>query len=87
MICGFCMNKDKKPIIWLKKYINFEQADEPSDIIFENLEYKQISKIIRTFIVYAISFFFAIFSNSICFVIIAGLNALLDYINKKFRQS
>ena len=86
MICGFCMNKDKKPIIWLKKYINFEQADEPSDIIFENLEYKQISKIIRTFVVYAISFFFAIFSNSICFAIIAGLNALLDYINKKFRH-
>ena len=86
MICGFCMNKDKKPIIWLKKYINFEQADESSDIIFENLEYEQISKIIRTFVVYAISLFFAIISNSICFVIIAGLNALLDYINKKFRH-
>ena len=84
MILGFCINKDKKQLIWLRKYINFEQADEPSDIIFENLEYKKLSKIFRTFIVYGISFFIAIFSNSICFVIIAALNALLDYINKKY---
>ena len=86
MLLGSCLNKDKKPILWLKRYVNFEQADEPSDIIFENLEFKKISKIIRTFVVYVISFFIAIFSNSICFMIIAGLNALLDYINKKFKH-
>ena len=84
MICGCCINKDKKPLIWLRNYLNFEQADEPSDIIYENLEYKKISKIWRTLLCYIISVFFGIFSNSICFVIIAGLNALLDYINEKY---
>ena len=84
IICGYCTDKNKKPINWLRSYINFEQADEPSDIIFENLEYTEIEKNFRTFLVYVITFFIAIFSNSICFVIIAALNYLLDYINKKF---
>ena len=84
MICGCCIDKNKKPIIWLRRFVNFEQADEPSDIIFENLAFGIISKNLRTFIVYIISFFIAIFSNSICFVIIASINALLDYINKKY---
>ena len=82
--CGYCMDKNKKPITWFKNYINFEPAEEPSDIIFENLEYTETWKNIRTFIVYLIAFFFSLFSNSICFVIIASLNYLLDYINKKF---
>ena len=84
MICGYFMNKTEKPISWLKNYIKVEQADEPSDIIFENLEYTILFKILRTFVVYAISFFFGIFSNSIFFVILAAINSLLDYINKKF---
>ena len=84
MICGFCINKEKKSIFWLKYYIKVEQADEPSDIIFENLEYTILFKILRTFVVYVISFFFGIFSNSIFFVILAAINELLDYINKKF---
>ena len=87
MIFGCCINKKIKSIDWLKNYIYFEDADEPSDIIYENLEYKRISKNIRTFLVYVISFFIAIFSNSICLVIIAALNALLDYINKKYPYS
>ena len=84
MIFGCCINKSKKPISWLKEYISFEQADEPSDIIYENLEFTKMSKILRTFGVYVLSFVIAIFSDSIGFAIIAGLNALLDYINKKF---
>lgn len=84
MLFGYCINKNDKPVIWFRTYINFEQADEPSDIVFENLEYTQLSKIIRTFVVYVISFLFAIFSNSIGFVIIAGLNALLDFVNRTF---
>lgn len=43
-----------------------------------------MSKIFRTFGVYSLSFIIAIFSNSIGFVIVAGVNALLDYINEKF---
>ena len=86
MICGICMNKEQKALLWLKDYIKVEQADEPSDIIFENLEYTILSKTIRTFVVYVISFFFGIFSNSIFFVKLAGINALLDYINDKFHN-
>ena len=84
IIFGCCINKNKKSIIWLKNYVHFEDSDEPSDIIFENLEYTKVSKFFRTFIVYAISFFIAIFFDSICLAIIAGLNALLDFINKKY---
>ena len=84
MIFGYCINKSNKPVIWFRTYINFESADEPSDVIFENLEYNKLSKILRTFGVYVVSFVFAMFSNSIGFIIIAGLNALLDYINKQF---
>ena len=87
MIFSFCLNLEQKQIYWLKNYIKIEHADEPSDIIFENLEFSILSKIIRTFIVYAISLFFGIFSNSIFFVVIAGVNALLDYINKKIHNS
>ena len=81
MIFGCCINKSNKPVVWFRTYINFESADEPSDVIFENLEYKKLSKILRTFGVYVVSFVFEMFSNSIGFIIIAGLNALLDYIN------
>ena len=86
IIFGFCINKEKKPIIWLKDYIEIEQADEPSDIIFENLEYTILSKAMRTFLIYVMSFFFGIFSNSIFFIIIAAINYLLDYINNKFHN-
>ena len=84
IIFGCCINKSKKPIAWFKEYISFEQADEPSDIIYENLEFTKMSKVLRTIGVYILSFVIAIFSDSIGFVIIAGLNALLDYINEKF---
>ena len=84
MIFGYFINKSEKPNIWFKDYIEFDPADEPSDIIFENLEHKKIFKILRSLGVYSISFLFAIFSNSIGFVVIAGLNELLDFINKKF---
>ena len=57
MIFNFCLNIEQKPISWLRNYIKMEQADEPSDIIFENLSYTSLSKIIRTFLVYIISFF------------------------------
>ena len=86
MIFNFCLNIEQKPISWLRNYIKIEQADEPSDIIFENLSFSTLSKIIRTFLVYVVSFFFGIFSNSIFFVAIAGVNYLLDYINKKIHN-
>ena len=84
MIFGYFINKNNKPFIWFKDYQDFEEADEPSDITFENLEYKKLSRLIRFLGVYSVSFLFALFSDSICFLVIAGLNKLLDYINKKY---
>ena len=61
ILFNFCMNMEQKPISWLKNYIKIEQADEPSDIIFENLKYTIFSKTLRTFLVYVISFFLEYF--------------------------
>ena len=80
LICGCCININKRERFWLKKNIRFERAPEPEDIIFENIEYvNSLSRIIRTFLVYFCSFLLI----CICFIIVTTLNYLQKYIDEK----
>ena len=55
---------------YLKRNVKFEAAPEPEDIIFENLEIKPFSRIVRTALVYIIS----IIICGVSFGIIVALN-------------
>ena len=79
LFCSCCVNKSSENIYYLKRNVKFEAAPEPEDIIFENLETKPIIKIMRTFLVYLISFLIC----GISFIIIVILNKLQEYFNNK----
>ena len=65
-----CVNKNSTS--YYKRNIRFESAPEPADIIFENIETKQIVRIIKTAIVYFIS----VILCGVSFAAIYGLNLL-----------
>ena len=67
-LCPCCINKNS--IYYLKRNVKFEAAPEPEDIIFENLEVKPFSRIMRTVLVYVIS----IIICGVSFGIIVALN-------------
>ena len=67
-LCPCCVNKNS--FYYLKRNVKFEAAPEPEDIIFENLEVKPFSRIMRTVLVYIIS----IIICGVSFAIIVALN-------------
>ena len=67
-LCPCCINKNS--MYYLKRNVKFEAAPEPEDIIFENLEIKPFSRIVRTALVYIIS----IIICGVSFGIIVALN-------------
>lgn len=75
MLCS-CCDKTKENIYYLKRNVKFEDAPEPEDIIFENLEVSSFSRIVRTTIIYIVS----ILICGISFVIIYFLNKVQENI-------
>ena len=74
--CSCCMNKNSTN--YYKRNITFESAPEPEDILFENIETKQIHRFFRTMIVYFIS----ILLCGVSFAAIYGLNLLQMYVDE-----
>ena len=67
-----CINKTKRRNFYLKKNIFIENAPEPEDIIYENLEFSWVQRFYKvlfiyiiSFILIAISFFFIFYLNSL----------------------
>ena len=50
-----CCDKSSENIYYLKRNVKFEDAPEPEDIIFENLEVSSCSRLTRTTIIYIVS--------------------------------
>ena len=73
IFCFCCYKKN------LKTNLDAENAPEPEDVIYENLEYSYIEGSFRTLIVYIIS----IILIGICFGIFIGINMLQDHLNDK----
>ena len=76
LFCSCCVNKSKTS--YYIRYMKFESAPEPADIIFENIETKTLDRIIKTSIVYLIS----IILCGISFAAIYGLNLLQMYVDE-----
>ena len=82
LICS-CCDKSTENIYYLKRNVKFEDAPEPEDIIFENLEVSSFSRIIRTIIIYIIS----ILICGVSFLIIYFLNNVQENITQSEENS
>ena len=69
-ICSCCINPSKRKEYFLKYNISIEEAPEPEDIIYENLEFSRVQRLSRVFLAYIISFILI----SLCFFFILYLN-------------
>ena len=73
IFCFCCYKKS------LKTNLDTENAPEPEDVIYENLEYSYVKGSFGTFIIYIIS----IILIGICFGIFIVINMLQDHLNDK----
>ena len=78
-LCYCLVDKKKRKRFLLKRNIIVDKAPEPEDILFENLQYSWIERILRILLIYFISLIIIF----ICFIIILALN----YIQIKFKKS
>lgn len=69
-LCCCFVNKNKRKNFFLKRNISVEEAPEPEDIIFENLQYSSCERFIRMLFIYI----FSLIIIAICFVVILFLN-------------
>ncbi len=79
MFCSCCVNKSTENIYYLKRNIKFEDAPEPEDILFENLEFSSVTRIGRTVGIYLISLLIC----GVSFVIVMGLTNLQQKIDRE----
>ena len=77
--CFCCVKKIDNTKFWRKFKIQIEEAPEPEDIVFENLEFTTITKTYRVVGMNMISLLLI----GIGFAIIFGLQNLQNYVNKK----
>ena len=68
--CCCCIDKNKRKNFFLKRNITVEEAPEPEDIIFENLQCSSCQRFVRILFIYI----FSLVIIGICFVIILFLN-------------
>jgi len=80
-LCPCCVNKNS--LYYLKRNVKFEAAPEPEDIVFENLEVKPFSRIMRTTLVYIVS----IIICGVSFGIIVALNKVQANLDNKNSSS
>ena len=69
-LCSCCIKPSKRKEYFLKHNISIEEAPEPEDVIFENLEFSWVKRLSRVLLAYSISFILII----ICFFLILYLN-------------
>jgi hypothetical protein len=77
-LCSCCFEKSYKRKIKLLTTLKVEEAPEPSDIIWQNLEFSDLNKILRKIGIY----FITILLISISF----GIVILLNYIQNKYKD-
>ena len=77
--CFCCIKKIDNSKFWQKMKIQIEEAPEPEDIMFENLEFTTMKKTYRVVGMNTISLLLI----GIGFAIIFGLQNLQNYVNKK----
>ena len=68
--CCCCIDKNKRKNFFLKRNITVEEAPEPEDIIFENLQCSSCQRFVRILFIYI----FSLVIIGICFFIILFLN-------------
>ena len=78
-LCCCFVNKNKRKKFFLKRNISVEEAPEPEDVIFENLQYSSCARFVRILFIYI----FSLIIIAICFVIILFLNNFQAKRNKK----
>ena len=78
-LCCCFVNKIKRKNIFLKRNIAVDEAPEPEDVIFENLQCSSCERFIRTLFIYI----FSLIVISICFAVILFLNYFQAKRNKK----
>ena len=78
-LCYCCIDSSERREYFLKHNISIEEAPEPEDIIYENLEFSWVQRLFRTFLAYFISFILI----ASCFFFILYLNK----IQKRISQS
>ena len=71
-LCCCFIDKYKRKRFLLKRNIAVDEAPEPEDVIFENLQYSSFQRFFRILLIYFISFIMIF----ICFVIILTFNFL-----------
>ena len=76
LFCSCCINKNSTS--YYKRRMTFEAAPEPEDVIFENIEVKPITRILKTALVYLIS----VILCGVSFAAIYGLNLLQMYVDE-----
>ena len=67
-----CINPVKREEYFIKYNLSIEEAPEPEDIIYENLEFSWIQRLLRIILVYIISFILI----ALCFFFILYLNGV-----------
>ena len=77
--CFCCIKKIDNSTFWKKKKIQIDEAPEPEDIVFENLEFTTMKKTYRVVGMNMISLLLI----GIGFVIIFGLQNLQNHVKKK----
>ena len=70
-----CCDKSGEDLSYLKRNVKFEDAPEPEDIIFENLEVSSFSRAVRTIGIYIIS------------ILICGISFLIIYFLNKAQEN
>jgi hypothetical protein len=80
--CCCCVNKNKRKNFFLKRNISVEEAPEPEDVIFENLQVSSCERAVRILFIYI----FSIIIMAICFFIILFLNNFQTKRNEKKGQ-
>ena len=78
-LCCCFVDKEKRKNFFLKRNITVDEAPEPEDVIFENLQCSSCERFIRTLFIYI----FSLIVISICFVVILFLNYFQTKRNKK----
>ena len=69
-LCSCCISTHKRKNFFLRHNISVEEAPEPEDIIYENLEFSWVQRLFRVLLAYFISFILILG----CFFLILYLN-------------
>jgi hypothetical protein len=72
LLCRCFYNENARKKIKILKTLRVEKAPEPNDVIWENLQFSYLSRLMRIYLVYMLSFLLI----GICFLIVIYLTSL-----------